>query len=513
MYNKIKRIAALFLAAALMVPTAVFATGTEGGTQADPRQSQSDETATIYLGKVLSIAQPDKFPIIDDFAFTIQNIEAWDNSNLSTTENGTPIAASDMPRPAESSTSHHKIQRLSDGVSTRVYIGDFTGDANTAVEDTTLEKYRVTHVPITYSRAGYYLYKVTEDVANTEEIPGMAYDSSSYYIVVYVCNKTDAYGNTTPGVYVHDITSYRNDSESDINKPNLSDIHNIPDNNGVAAVPNTEVAYAKVGISADEKGKDPDSDLDIGPNKLEAYRFFNDQTTHDLVLTNNVTGNLGDIVKEFEYIVTLSGLEKNKVYTTNVAAQYKDADAAVGSKTSDTADILALTDDPTYAGKGTIDSSAKTFTSDADGKATFKVKLADDETIVFNALPASSKYQIRELSSDHIASFTSTSTQVVSSDDDGGWVMELPESANTHSDLVLDTANEIVDAISNVGEISRAEENDGTVTIMFKNHRDILTPTGLPYYGDFVYVIAGLAVAGLIIFAIRRRKQAKVSAE
>ena len=153
---------------------------------------------------------------------------------------------------------------------------------------------------------------------------------------------------------------------------------------------------------------------------------------------------------------------------------------------------------------GVIDTAGKKFISDSDGNATFLVKLADDEVIVFNALPATSKYQVQEYATDHIASFTSESTE------ENTWVMAEPAKANTHSDLAIDTATETVDAVSNVSgrDQQAADDNDGTVTINFKNHKDLMTPTGLPYYGDFVYVMMALMAAGIASFFIRRKKNA-----
>lgn len=503
-----KRIAAIAFMAILAMPTFIFA-GTTGGTAQDPIQAKSSERATIYLGKVLDVSQDNKFPTINDFVFKIDNIKAWDNANVSAGENGIIMTPAEMPQPVASDLSHHQVSHIT-STSSRVRVGDFMGDANSNVSDTAREKYRITDVHIDFAKAGYYMYKVYEDRSEqgTETVPGMSYDDNSYYIVVYVCNKTDANGNTIDGVYVHDITSYRNDNGSTNNEPDLTDIQQTTDNNNQAAVANNYSNFGKVGISDPDPGTDPESGRATGPNKLEAYRFYNDLTTHDVVVTNNVTGNLGDVTKEFEYIVTLTGLEKDKVYTTNDPAQDKTAanvpNMPAGDATSLGADMLAVT---TSDAKGTVDSTNRTFTSDSDGNATFMIKLADDETIVFNALPASSTYQIKQLGTDHVASFTSESTEP------DKWVMAEESKANAYSHRELDTAQEIVDTVSNVAEDQRAsDDNDGTVTISFKNHRDLVTPTGLPYYGDFVYVLAALVVAG-IAFALFRRRRNGTEAE
>lgn len=487
--KRIKRAAVIMLLAVLVLPSNSFAQVSQS--IVDPVQNNSTDTATIYVGKVLTVSQENKFPEITDFHFTIESVKAWDNANVSAQANGKTIAAADMPQPSAVSTEHQKVS-ITDDTHAVVDVGSFTGNANTSKADTSTEKFRATPVNIKFSKAGYYVYKITERVYDEEKVAGMSYDNNSYYVAVYVCNKTDALGNTTSGVYVHDITSYRNDTESDY-APDLSDIQNTPDSSTPASG-NTYDNFAKVGISTPEPGTDPETGIPTGPNKLEAYKFFNDQTTHDVVVTNNVTGNLGDITKEFEYTVTITGLEKNKEYTTGISAQ----DKTEQNVTTSGADILSVT-----GGKGTIDSDGKTFRSDAEGNATFMIKLADDEVIVFNALPATAKYTVEEHSSDHIASFTSESTE------NDTWVMSLERKANNHSDMALSTATETVDAVSNVPgrTLNAAEDNDGTVTINFRNHRDLLTPTGLPFYGDFTYALAIILIGMTILLAVRRRKE------
>ena len=294
--------ASLMLALAMAFPSMALA---ESG-RADPIQNVSNDTATIYIGKVLTVAQDNKFPTVTDFNFRLEAVKAWDNANVSTAVSGKDISVADMPLPAPVSADHKKVTVTGTGTA-EIQVGNFAGDPNTSVADTAREKYRSVPVNIKFTKAGYYMYKITELSSVPDSIPGMAYDNNSYYAVVYVCNKTDDQGNTIPGVYVHDITSYRNNPDTDV-QPDLSDIQNVEDNSGNPAAANEYPNFEKVGKTHDEPGTDDKTGNPVGPNKLEAYRFFNDQTTHDVVVTNNVTGNLGDITKEFEYTVTLSGL-------------------------------------------------------------------------------------------------------------------------------------------------------------------------------------------------------------
>lgn len=472
---------AIMLMAVTLMPSQAFAASH------DPIENKSSDTATIYMGKVLTASQAGKFPNINDFNFNLTAVKAWDNANKDASKSGNTIPIASMPMPAASTTAHQKV--TVSGTSADIVVGDFKGSVNTAKKDTSTEKFRMTPLTIKFTKAGYYMYKVTEKSSTPASVPGVSYDKNSYYIVVYVCNKTDSAGNTINGVYVHDITSYRNDISSNA-QPDLSDIQNKTDNGGKAAAKNTYENFGKVGKSTNDPGNDPDTGLPTGPDKLEAYKFFNDHTTHDIVITNNVQGNLGDRTKEFEFIVTLTGLDKGVTYTTNIPAEGKSDKNLTTSST-----------DLTGASKGTVSDTAKTITADASGNATFTARIADDEVLVINALPATSKYKVEEQESDHIASYSVTSTNTKA-------VIARKSAANTKDQTKLSTAEETVDAVSNVAGRVNADANDGTVTIAFVNTRNIVAITGLPYYGGHVYAMGAILVISMImVTAVRRRSR------
>ena len=452
----------------------------------DDTQEKSSGTATIYLGKVLAVSQENRFPGINDFSFTMSAVKAWDNANRDTAKSGEVIPVSEMPMPAASTAAHQQI--TVNGTDATVKVGDFRGSANTSKADTPSEKFRVTPVEISFTKAGYYMYKVTEDGSSPDKVPGVSYDENSYYIVVYVCNNTDTEGNTVDGVYVHDITSYRNKPGSD-DQPDLSDIQNTTDNGGKPASENNYENMGKVGKSTDDPGEDKDTGLRTGPDKLEAYKFFNDHTTHDIVITNNVTGNLGDRTKEFEITVTLDGLEKGASYTTDKKAQ----DKSDKNLTSDTVEFVS-------AAAGSIDQTNKTIKADDSGKAVFTIKLADDEVFVINALPATATYKAVEHESDHVASYSLSST-----DDKALIVSE--QGANTKDQTAISTALETVDSVSNVPGRPNSVNNDGTVTIAFLNARNIATVTGVPYSRDYAAAAAAMTLAGIILITAGRRRR------
>ncbi len=451
---KVKKSGAGVLAACLLLGT-MMPTHADAATH-DALEEVSSNTATLQMGKVLTSNHAGKFPnTLKTVRYKLTAVKGFDNANERSDISGKVLDAASLPMPSSSSAEDHQI--TVNGTTVEITVGNFqTSDTST---DTATQRKRVTPVQITYDKAGYYVYKLTEEGSNPENIPGVTYDDHSYFVVVYVANCTDSNGNTVDGVYVHNITSYRNESGSETYQPNLSDIAGVTDNDGNAAVDNAENNLAKVGSS-------PSSD----PDQLDAYRFWNNATVQDLVLTTNVTGNLGDRSKDFEFTVKLAGLEPFTSYTTNEPAD------GTGAETSENAVLVR-------AEKGAIQD--RVIVSDEDGNATFLVRLSDDENLVMNGIPVSAEYFITEHASDHIASVKLTGSE-------SSPVIVKASDANEDSETALSTEEETVD------------REDGTMTVQFINHRNLATVTGVP---EATGPAALLAIAGAGIIASRRKKR------
>lgn len=419
----------------------------------DAREKASSNVATLKLGKVLIANHGGKFPAtLESVQYQLTAVQGFDNANVNSNESGKALAAKDMPMPKSQDAENHQVKVA--GTTATITVGDF----RTEEKDSDTQKHRVTPVEISFHKAGYYLYRLTETGSTPENVPGVTYDNHSYYVVIYVANRTDEAGNTLDGVYVHDITSYRNESDKDTYQPNLSDIAGVTDNKGNAASENTEENLAKVGLS--------DS---AHPNVLEAYRFWNHGNTQDIVLQKNVTGNLGDRSKEFEFRISLVGLEPETTYTTGEAA-------------ADTKEVTSAGTDLVRAEKGTL--SGKSFVSDNQGCAELVVRLQDDEKLVMNGIPVSVKYQITEQSNDHIAAFQLKGSEETS-------VIQKASGKNEDPNKTLSTAEEQVDL------------EDGTVTVTFTNHRNLAAVTGTP---EIMGPAALLLIAFTGIMASRRRR-------
>lgn len=238
------------------------------------------------------------------------------------------------------------------------------------------------------------------------------------------------------------------------------------------------------------------------PDFLEAYRMWNAQVTHDVVLKKEVTGNLGDLTKAFVFEVTLTGLEEGQTYTTNVPAGSGDNEADAGAATNDKTSASVKMYDMQPA--SCLAADGKSFTTDSTGKVTFKVNLRDDDILVLNALPRSASYQVKEQASDHVAQYNIVSTNqntenkavfAETGHTPGGTDDAHLGRANTDSDTELSTETEFVDRY------------DGTVTIIFRNNRDIATLTGVAGLDLMVYAAAIAVLAAGASLIIRRRRE------
>ena len=558
------------------------------GNHSAERQANSSNVGTIRLGKILTVNQKGRFPNIEDFVFRITPVAAWNNTDVNGSKGGSPVPQNLMPKPDNSGNAHHSINVVQSDSgdaspwSALVAIGNFKdgsesntssiyGDrdhnyinsddaSNIEMIDEGRRRTRVTDVSFNFSVSGYYMYKIEEagssrngdiSAANLrKDAAGVDYDDNTYYVVFYVCNRqatedveVNEYGHgtregdTAEGVYVHTITSWTNDSETDYRPDNtmrtsdepadaqnwLNDLMESEDvdsrydteygDGGHAAEPNTGRAGAsgsngsssavhdnlgKVGISTPEN-----------PNYLEAYRMWNGQVTHDVVLKKKVTGNLGDLSKEFIFEVSLTGLEANQTYTTDLPAGSDEDDGnATGDSTTAGVRLYDMTPASCLAADG------KSFTADDTGTVTFKVNLKDEDILVLNSLPMSSSYQVTELASDHVAQYNIVSTNkydpsvspvrgitakgpalfTETGHTAGGTSAEFRGKANTDANTPLSTEVEFVDRY------------DGTVTIVYRNNRDLATLTGIAGLDYMVYA-AALAVLSALAFVIVRRRR------
>lgn len=435
--------------------------------------------------------------------------------------------------------------------------------SNTEMIDEGLRRTRVTDVSFKFTKAGYYMYKVEEvgsspnggirDLSSLKkDVAGVDYDDNTYYVVFYVCNveassdkEANSFGqgtrsgDTMDGVYVHTITSWTNGSGTDYKPDNsmrtsddLADaqnwINDLMESQDVDSSHRTD--YGDGGHSAAKNTGGVDNNNSSGPSTvthdnlgkvgistpqnpdyLEAYRMWNGQITHDVVLKKNVTGNLGDLSKEFVFEITVTGLEANQTYTTDVPAEFTEDVTSANVKMYDMSPAACLAAD------------GKSFTTDSTGAVTFKVNLKDDDVLVINALPRSASYRIKEQPSDHVAQYN-----IVSSNMSAGGGSDLPDiKAAGYSYMPVFAETEHTPGGTDAAHLGKANSDankelstetefvdryDDTVVIIFKNNRDLATITGIAGLDCMVYA-AVLAVIGMMAFVIVRRRREYAEAE
>ena len=237
------------------------------------------------------------------------------------------------------------------------------------------------------------------------------------------------------------------------------------------------------------------------PDFLEAYRMWNAQVTHDIVLKKSVTGNLGDLSKEFVFEATLTGLEANQTYTTNVPAGETDTETG-----SDYANDVTSAGVRMYGMQpaACLAPDGKSFTTDDTGRVTFKVNLKDDDILVINSLPRSASYQIKEQASDHVAQYNIVSTNTGTAN--RPVFTETGHTPGGNDAAHLGKAN--ADAGADLPtEVEYVDRYDGTVIITFRNNRDIATLTGIAGIDYMVYAAVLAVLASGIALIVRRRRE------
>ena len=176
------------------------------------------------------------------------------------------------------------------------------------------------------------------------------------------------------------------------------------------------------------------------------------EVCQDLKVQNIVTGNLGDLTKEFAYTVEFTGLTPGMPYTVEGY-------------------------------------DSKTFLADPSGNATIPVRLMNDKSVTIKQLPKGAMYRITEERSDHVAEFRLFSEDM---ENNGAKILKAYGS-NDDASKELSTEFETVDLL------------DGTVVVRWENNRDLATITAVQsYYG--IWALAMIPVlAGLAMLIIRNR--------
>ena len=174
----------------------------------------------------------------------------------------------------------------------------------------------------------------------------------------------------------------------------------------------------------------------------------------DLRMMKNVTGNLGDTTKKFEYTAEFAGLVPGQAYEVE-------------------------------------GDDEKTFNADPSGRAGIPFALADGQEVRIKQLPKGAQYRITEKASDHVAGFKVYSEDMA----DKGAKIVLPSGSN---------GNDAAKPLST--ELETVDQFDGTVVILWENNRDLATVTAVQSYSGIWACGTAMAFAGLLMLILKRKK-------
>ncbi|MBQ9060934.1 MAG: InlB B-repeat-containing protein [Firmicutes bacterium] len=179
-------------------------------------------------------------------------------------------------------------------------------------------------------------------------------------------------------------------------------------------------------------------------------------TATDLYIRKIVTGNLGDLTKQFEFTVELSGLPENRTITEAYDPKI-DPSEVIG------------------------------YTSDGSGKAAVKIKLRSGEGKVIPAIPFGATYQVTEATSDHVAGYDLVSGSI------GAMIEKEADSNGRVSEKSLATEKERVDL------------NEEAMYLTFRNNRDLATITGVPGYMKILILVFLTLAVLTVLWMLKRR--------
>lgn len=285
--------------------------------------------ANITVSKTLKATESGIFPAVTSFDFLLQPVSYTPGP---TGSGSIAYTATNLPMPGGTTGPQ--------AITVNGFSSTATGTTQTKTTTTT---------NITYTQTGVYTYKLTERVPGTTDVlgavpgstvAGVTYDSSVYFVDVYVTNVLnddgtpllDTSGNVV--VNVSAITAWEGtNGPTDPTQPDNGGNPPIPNNPGVND-------NGKIGINTP-------TPTDGTPRNI-SYPFVNNYETSSLVITKLVTGDLADVNLGFSFTLALVK-SSGATETTNYAYQIYSmgSDRAVGG-TGASADTVVS------GGNGTI---------------------------------------------------------------------------------------------------------------------------------------------------------------
>lgn len=292
---------------------------------------------------------------------------------------------------------------------------------------------------IIFEKAGWYMYRVSEVIPDPRS-RGIRYDETSYYVVVYVVN------DDTGGVAVRNVISWHNSKGADNRMPNLSDVSRITDNGSAPSAEPGQGVYGKTGYG----------------DKSVQVTFWNGIEEAGIRISKNVRGSLGDRSALFEFRADITGLTPGAEY-----GFFNDGMVAVSG----------------FDGTDAV-------RANASGEVHLVFRLADDDFLEIEKLPAGAIYTVAETESNHVANYRISECG-----------SEIDSASN---DIALKALSTGMHEIHN-GAIAEVE---------FDNDRSIAVVTGLNMSAAplILLIVLLILIVGFYIFiGMRSKRNARVN--
>ena len=214
---------------------------------------------------------------------------------------------------------------------------------------------------------------------------------------------------------------------------------------------NSMTTFEELYIVREDKNKS--EEIQVTKNREKDDKNQELEIFQNLKVQNNVSGNLGDLSKAFNYTAEFTGLEAGMPYTVEGY-------------------------------------DSKVFNADQSGNAMIPLKLKSGKSVTIKQLPKGAKYRITEEPSDHVAEFRVFSEDMA---DKGANILKNYGS-NEDAAKGLSTEFEVVDLF------------DGTVVVRWENNRDLATITAVQSYTSIWACAMITAFAGLMMVIKKHTK-------
>lgn len=214
---------------------------------------------------------------------------------------------------------------------------------------------------------------------------------------------------------------------------------------------NSMTAFEELYIVRKDEDKSEEVQVKENRGKGDANQAL--EIFQDLKVQNNVSGNLGDLSKAFNYTAEFTGLVPGMSYTVEGY-------------------------------------DSKVFNADQSGNATIPLRLMSGRSVTIKQLPKGAKYRFTEEPSDHVAEFRVFSEDMA---DKGANILK-DYGSNDDAAKGLSTEFETVDLF------------DGTVVVRWENNRDLATITAVQSYTGIWACAMILALACLMMLIKKHTK-------